>query len=117
MVTPPSFSGVGWRTLDSSRDESLDRRIECGYHRDMIKTIPISELRKRFGEIEQALPYTDRIVITKKGKPFASISAVPSVKQERMRTFAGALHDTALDNDALWDGVKQKKSRKGPITL
>lgn len=81
------------------------------------KNIPINDLRKRFGEIEKALPFTDYFVLTKNGKPFARLTAAPEVKREEMKKFAGILKGTSLDNDALWEDVLKRKSRKKPITL
>jgi hypothetical protein len=80
-------------------------------------TIPISEMRKRFGEIEAALPYLDYILITKKGKPFAKISATDEAKKELLKKSAGSLKGTDLDNDAIWKDVLTKKSRKSRVRL
>ena len=81
------------------------------------KTIHISALRKRFGEIEKKLPYVDYFVLTKKGKPFAILHAAPGVKRELMRKAFGAWKNTDLDNDALWKDVLKRKSRKTSISL
>jgi len=79
--------------------------------------IPISELRKRFGEIEAMLPYVEYFTITKKGKPFALLTATDQVKKSVIGKFAGALKNTDLDNDLLWKEVFKKKSRKNKIKI
>lgn len=81
------------------------------------KTISINDLRRNFGEIERALPFTDHFVITKKGKPFALLSATPGVKKELMKKTAGALKGTSIDRDDIWKETSKKKSRKEDITL
>lgn len=83
----------------------------------LYKTIPISELRKRFGEIEAALPFVDRFILTKKGRPFAVLSATSAVKKELIKKTAGAFKKTALDSDAFWKEVLKRKSRKTAISL
>lgn len=79
--------------------------------------VAISDLRKRFGEIEAMLPHVDHIVITKKGKPFAVLSATDEVKKSIIKKFAGILKNTDLDNDAIWKDVLRKKSRKKIIRI
>jgi len=87
------------------------------YTGGMARSIPISELRKRFGEIEKELPYVDHFVLTKKGKPIATLSSAPEVKKGLRQRTAGAWRDTPLDDDRLWKEVGKKKSRRGAVTL
>lgn len=81
------------------------------------KTIAINDLRRKFGEIEEALPFVDHFILTKKGRPFAILSATPSIKKEQMMKTAGAFKGTKLATDAFWKDVLKKKSRKEKITL
>ena len=81
------------------------------------KTIAINDLRRRFGEIEEALPFVDHFILTKKGRPFAILSATPMVKKEEMKKTAGAFKGTKLATDAFWKDVLKKKSRKTDINL
>lgn len=80
-------------------------------------TIAISDLRRKFGEIEEALPFVDHFTLTKKGRPFAILSATPFVKKEEMKKTAGAFKGTRLATDAFWKDVLKRKSRKENITL
>lgn len=80
-------------------------------------TIAISDLRRKFGEIEEALPFVDHFVLTKKGRPFAILSATPSIKKEKMKKTAGAFKGTKVATDAFWKDVLRRKSRKESITL
>lgn len=79
--------------------------------------IPISELRKKFGHIEAALPYIDYFILTKKGKPFATLSATTDVKRTVIKKYAGAFRKLGLDDDKLWKRILRKTSRKRPIRL
>jgi len=79
------------------------------------KTIAISDLRRRFGEVEKELPHVNRFIITKKGKPFAILSADPAVKRKLLLEMAGIWKNTDLDNDKLWKEVLKRKSRRKTI--
>lgn len=81
------------------------------------KTIAISDLRRKFGEIEKALPYVDHFILTKKGRPFATLAATSSVKKSLMKRTAGAFKGTELDNDSIWKEVSKRKSRRTDIRL
>lgn len=80
-------------------------------------TIAINELRRKFGEIEKALPYVDHFTITKKGVPFAVLSATPTVKRELMKKMAGAFKNTKLEKDDIWKDILKRKSRKKDIKI
>ena len=80
-------------------------------------TVSINDLRRNFGEIEKALPFVDYFIVTKKGKPFAVLSATPAVKRELMKKNAGVFKGTELDKDAVWREVLKKKSRRESIRL
>ena len=79
--------------------------------------IAISDLRRRFGEIEKALPYVDHFILTKKGLPFAMLAATPKVKRALMGKMAGAFKGTVLAADDVWKEVLKRKSRKENIDL
>lgn len=81
------------------------------------KTIAISDLRRKFGEIEKTLPYVDYFILTKKGKPFATLAATSTVKKSLMKKTAGVLKGTILDKDAFWKEVIRRKSRSRSINL
>lgn len=81
------------------------------------RTVSINDLRRRFGEIERELPFVDRFILTKKGKPFAVLSATRAAKREIMKDTAGAFKNTSFDRDDFWKEILKKKSRKKKITL
>lgn len=79
--------------------------------------IPISDLRRKFGEIEALLPYVENFTITKKGKPFATITATDDIKRSIIKKYAGAFKNTDLDSDSIWKEVLIKKSRNKQIAI
>lgn len=79
--------------------------------------IPVTDLRRKFGEITENLARTDSIILTKSGSPFAILKAAPEEKKKLILEMAGAWKDTALDNDNLWKEVLKRKSRKKAIAL
>ena len=79
------------------------------------RIISINDLRRRFGEIEKELPHVNRFIITKKGKPFAILSADPEIKRKRLLEMAGIWKNTDLDDDKLWKEVLKRKSRRKTI--
>lgn len=79
--------------------------------------IPITELRRNFGEITKNLAYKKEIILTRGGEPFAILKAAPNVKRSLLKKAAGAWKNTELDNDEFWKKVLIRKSRKKPITL
>jgi len=83
----------------------------------MNTTIPISDLRRRFGEIEALLPHVEHITITKKGKPFALLTATDEIKKSIIAKYAGVFKDTDLDDNLLWEEVLKKKSRNKQLRI
>lgn len=81
------------------------------------KTISINDLRRKFGEIEKKLPFLDYMVVTKKGKPFAVLSATLATKRELMKETAGIFKGTKLETADIWKEVLKKKSRREDITI
>jgi antitoxin (DNA-binding transcriptional repressor) of toxin-antitoxin stability system len=78
----------------------------------MNKIIPITDLRRRFGEITEDILNVESYVLTKGGRPFAILKAAPELKKARMKKAAGGWAGTDLADDDLWAKVFQRKSRK-----
>lgn len=81
------------------------------------KIIPITDLRRSFGEYTTNLARIDSLILTKGGEPFAILKALPSEKRKVMRKAAGAWKDTSLDSDTLWRKVRSRASRRKPLSL
>lgn len=81
------------------------------------RIVPITELRRNFGEITENLAKVDSLILTRGGKPFAILRAIPEEKAKLLKKTAGAWKGTDLDNDMLWREVFKRASRKASIRL
>lgn len=81
------------------------------------RVIPITELRRNFGFISHKLTEKESLLITRGGKPFAILKAIPEEKKNTLESTFGAWKNTELDDDKFWREVLKKKSRREPITL
>lgn len=81
------------------------------------RIVPITDLRRNFGEITADLGMVEELILTKDGRPFAVMRAAPEEKKKIMREFAGSLKGTDLDNDKVWEEVMKRKSRKVGVDL
>lgn len=79
--------------------------------------IPITELRRRFGEITANLPFIDRLILTKDGKPFAILKSAPEVKRALLKKTAGSLKNTEFEDATFVKKMLKKKSRSRTISL
>lgn len=79
--------------------------------------MPITDLRRKFGEVAAVLPEVNSLLITKKGRPFAILKATKEVKMKILRKAAGSWKKTALDNNQVWQAVLKRKSRKLAVAL
>ena len=79
--------------------------------------IPITDFIRKFGAYADLLPSTEGIILTRDGRPFATIQATPEEKNRELLKLFGAWKNTPLDSDAFWKKVLKRKSRKTPIVL
>lgn len=77
-----------------------------------IKIIPVSDFIRNFGDYANLLSSVDKIVLTREGRPFATVKATPEEKNRELLNFFGLWKGTKLDNDKLWREVLKRKSRK-----
>lgn len=83
----------------------------------MDKIIPITELRRNFGAVTEELAKIESLILTKGGKPFAVLRAMPGEKKKILMKSAGAWKNTKLDTNKLWKQVFKRKSRRSSINL
>lgn len=79
--------------------------------------VPVTELRRKFGEITRTLVQHEAIILTRDGKPFATLRSTREAKMELLRETFGAWKGTKLDDNDLWAEILKRKSRKRPLTL
>lgn len=58
------------------------------------------------------LPDIDELILTRDGRPFATVRASPEVKNAKLKSIIGAWKGTDLDDDAFWKKVLKRKNRK-----
>ena len=79
--------------------------------------IPITDFIRKFGAYSDLLASTDGILLTRDGRPFATIQATPEEKNRELLKSFGAWKNTPLDSDAFWKKALKRHSRKTPIHL
>ncbi len=76
------------------------------------KIIPITDLRRNFGENTADILSVESYILTKGGRPFAILKAAPELRRKKLLTSMGAWKGTDLDDDKLWNNILKRKSRK-----
>lgn len=79
--------------------------------------IPITDLRRKFGEITADLASKEPIILTKGGSPFAILTSAPAEKRKKLLASAGVLKNTEFANPTFIKTMLTKKSRTSPIAL
>ncbi len=76
------------------------------------KIIPITDLRRNFGENTEDILSVESYILTKGGRPFAIMKAAPELRRKMLKKAMGAWKNTELDDDDLWKDILKRKSRK-----
>lgn len=81
------------------------------------RIIPITDFRRNFGENTNDILMVESYILTKGGRPFATMKAAPELRREAMKKFAGSLKGTDLYDDKIWTEVFKRKSRKNILKI
>jgi hypothetical protein len=73
--------------------------------------IPITDFIRKFGAYADLLPSTDGIILTREGKPFATIRATPEEKNRELLSWAGIWKNTTLDSDIFWKTMRKRVNK------
>lgn len=76
------------------------------------RIIPVTDFIRQFGDWAEMLPRIDKIILTREGRPFATVKAAAQAKNEKLLALAGIWKNTGLDNDSLWKNVLTRKNRR-----
>lgn len=76
------------------------------------RIVPVTDFIRQFGDWAEVLPRIDKIILTREGRPFATVKAAAQVKNEKLLALAGIWKKTRLDSDSLWKQVSTRKNRK-----
>lgn len=75
------------------------------------KTLPISDFIRKFGMYADMLPSIDAIILTRDGRPFATLKTVPEIKNKQLLSMAGVWKGTELDSDAFWKKILKRRNK------
>ena len=81
------------------------------------RIIPVTDFIRRFGDWAELLPEMNEIILTREGRPFATVKATAENKNEKLLGLAGVWKNTKLDNDSVWKKVLSRKNRKYRVKL
>lgn len=83
------------------------------------KIVTITDFIRKFGEYADMLPKLDKIILTREGRPFATIKATPEEKNKQLLVWFEKWKGKGIDwgDDEFWKKVLTRKNRKKPITL
>ncbi|MBI3577109.1 hypothetical protein HY086_03685 [Candidatus Gottesmanbacteria bacterium] len=81
------------------------------------KIIPITEFIRRFGVYSDLLPKLSGLVLTREGRPFATLKATSEEKNRELLSFFGLWKGTSLDSNEFWKNLRKRRNRKKLISL
>lgn len=67
--------------------------------------VPISDFIRKFGVYAEMLSKTDAIILTRDGRPFATLKATPEEKNRKLLSLAGLLNDVIIP-------LKKRKNKR-----
>jgi hypothetical protein len=79
--------------------------------------IPITDFIRKFGMYADLLPSTNGIILTRDGRPFATLQATPEEKNRELLKYAGMWKNTPLDSDEFWKKTLVRKNRRHPVSF
>lgn len=75
------------------------------------RIIPITDFLRKFGDYAAILPFMDELIVTREGRPFATIKATPDEKNRELLKCAGLWKGSELDSDDFWNKALKRKNR------
>lgn len=79
--------------------------------------VTITDFIRKFGEYAEMLPLMDKLILTRDGRPFATLKATPQEKNKRLLSLIKAWDGRLFGNDAVWKAVSVRRNRKKPIKI
>ena len=81
------------------------------------KIITVTDFIRRFGDYADLLPTIDKIILTRDGRPFATVKAAAETKNEKLLALSGIWKNTKLDSDSFWKEILVRKNRQVQIKI
>ena len=82
-----------------------------------IKITSVTDFIRRFGDYADLLPTIDKIILTRDGRPFATVKAAAETKNEKLLALSGIWKNTKLDSDSFWKEILVRKNRQVQIKI
>lgn len=81
------------------------------------KIIPVTDFIRNFGMYSDMLAKVDKLILTREGRPFATVEPTPEEKNKQLLSLMGSWDGRLFDNEAVWKEVLTRRSRKKPIKI
>lgn len=81
------------------------------------KIIPVTEFIRNFGTYADLLLKTNKIILTREGRPFAEIKATPDEKNRELLRLRNSWDGKLFENAKVWKKVLMRRNRKKPIVI
>ncbi len=79
--------------------------------------IPITDFIRKFGSYADQLPMLEELILTRDGRPFATVKATAQEKNREFLRFFGAWKGTPLDSDSFWKTVRTRRNRTKQVVF
>lgn len=81
----------------------------------MTMIIPITDFVRSFGKYADLLPKLDELILTREGRPFATLKATPEEKNKELLKLAGVWKGTNFDNNKYWNPILKRTNRNSSV--
>ena len=81
------------------------------------RIIPVTDFIRNFGFYSDLLVEVDKLILTREGRPFATVETTPEEKNRKLLSLRGSWDGKLFENDAVWKAVLIRRNRKNPIKI
>lgn len=81
------------------------------------KIITVTDFIRNFGMYSDMLTKVDKLILTREGRPFATVAPTPEEKNKQLLSLRGEWNGRLFDNEAVWKEVLSRRNRKNPVKI
>ncbi len=81
------------------------------------RIIPVTDFLRNARASLDLLSRIDKIILTREGRPFATMEITPEEKNKQLLALRGKWDGRLFDTPAIWKAVMVRRNRKKPIKL
>ncbi len=81
------------------------------------KIITITDFVRKFGQYADMLSSLVKIILTRKGRPFAEVKATPQEKNRKLLALINTWDGRLFENEAIWKKVLTRRNRKRIVKI